>query len=331
MRVFLVGEAATHREDLLAGVPGALRNQLEILDLPREAAQDSAHDGLISPDDVVVSLRLSRGGAPLPAMRMLHVPGAGLDGIDMSALHPDTILCNVFEHEIPIAEFVLGSMLEWEIDFGAMRRSFTPETWPDIYRARIPHGEIHGKTVAILGYGRIGQAVAVRAAAFGMRVLGVDPVLAGQPDPAGVATEILPPYLLGDAAESADYLVLTCPLTETSRGSVNRRVLDALGPRGVLVNVSRAEIVAEDDLHAALVAGAIRGANLDVWYRYPTGAADRLPPANHDFHVLPNVRATPHSSAWTLELSQRRYALIAANIAALVAGEPLRNRIDTRR
>ncbi len=331
MRVFLVGEAATHREDLRAGLPADLRERIEIRDLPRETAHDADNDRLIAAGDVVVSLRMSRGGAALPPMRLLHVPGAGLDAIDIAALHPDTILCNVFEHEIPIAEFVLGSMLDWEIDFGGMRRSFSPETWPDIYRARVPHGEIHGKTLAVLGCGRIGQAVAARAAAFGMRVLGVDPVLAGRPDPQGAAAEILPPSRLTEAAQAADYLVLTCPLTEQSRGSVNRAVLEALGPWGVLINVSRAEIADEADLHGALAAGAIRGASLDVWYRYPKGSDDRVPPASHDFHALPNVRATPHSSAWTLELSQRRYALIAANIAALVHGEPLRNRIDTRR
>ncbi|MGV6875209.1 NAD(P)-dependent oxidoreductase [Pseudochelatococcus sp. B33] len=328
MRVFLVGEASIHREDLLNGLAADLRDRIEIVDLPREAARDPAHDALITPEDIVVSLRLNRNGAPLPRMRMLHVPGAGLDGIDLKALHPDTILCNVFEHEIPIAEFTLGSLLDWEIDFAGMQRCFTPESWPDIYRARVPHGEIYGKTLVILGYGRIGQAVATRAAAFGMRVLAVDPVLAGKSDPLNVATDIVSPARLAEVAAKADYLVITCPLTDESRGSVDRPVLDALGTDGVLLNVSRAEVVDEDDLYAALASRRIRGATLDVWYRYPEGSDDLVVPANHDFHALPNVRATPHSSAWTRELSHRRYAVIAANIAALVRGHPLRNRIN---
>lgn len=330
MRVFLVGEAATHRDDLLAAMPADVANSIEIVDLPREAAHDAAHDDRLTPEDVIVTLRLDRGGAALPRTRMLHVPGAGLDGIDLKALHPDTILCNVFEHEIPIAEFTLGSMLDWEIDFEAMRRSFTPDSWSDIYRSRVPHGEIHGKVLVILGYGRIGQTVAKRAAAFGMRVVAVDPALAGKPDPNAVANEIIDPSRLVEACGTADYLVVTCPLSDQSKGIVNETVLAALGGDGVLINVSRAEVVDEDDLHAALASGMIRGASLDVWYRYPKGAGDHVAPARHDFHALANVRATPHSCAWTRELSQRRYAVIAQNIEALVHGGAFRNRISLK-
>lgn len=330
MRVFLVGEAASHRDDLLAVMAADVADSIEIVDLPREAAYDAAHDDRLTPEDVIVTLRLDRRGAALPRTRMLHVPGAGLDGIDLEALHPDTILCNVFEHEIPIAEYTLGSMLDWEIDFEAMRRSFTPDSWSDIYRSRVPHGEIHGKALAIFGYGRIGQAVAKRAAAFGMRVTAVDPALAGKPDPNAVANEITDPSRLAEVCGKADYLVVTCPLSDQSRGIVNEKVLAALGAGGVLINVSRAEVADEDDLHAALASGMIRGASLDVWYRYPKTASDHVTPARHDFHALPNVRATPHSCAWTRELSQRRYALIAQNIEALVRGGAFRNRISLK-
>lgn len=330
MRVFLVGEAASHRDDLLDALPEDIANSVEVLDLPREAAHDATYDHRLTSEDIIVSLRLNRGGAPLPRTRMLHVPGAGLDGIDLKALHPDTILCNVFEHEIPISEFTIGSMLDWEIDFESMRRSFTPETWSDIYRHRVPHGEIHGKTLVILGYGRIGQTVAKRAAAFGMRVIAVDPNLAGTPDPNGIADRIITPTQLAVACELSDYLVVTCPLSDESKGIVDEAVLSALGSGGVLINVSRAEVVNEDDLHAALSANIIRGASLDVWYRYPKEGGDHVAPARQDFHALPNVRATPHSSAWTHGLSKRRYAVIAQNIEALVRSGSFRNRISLK-
>jgi phosphoglycerate dehydrogenase-like enzyme len=328
MKVFLVGEAATHRDDLLEALPNDVIADIEVVGLPREAAYDSAFDGQIAPDDVLVTLRLQRGGSPLPRVKMLHVPGAGLDGIDLTALHPDTVLCNVFEHEIPIAEFTLGSMLDWEIEFEAMRRSFTPQTWSDIYRSRIPHGEIHGKSLVIVGYGRIGQTVAKRASAFGMHITAVDPALAGGPDPTSAAERIVLPEELAAACEGADYLVLTCPLTDQTRGIVGKKVLSAFGPGGVLINVSRAEVVDEDDLYEALASHTIRGASLDVWYQYPKGADDHVPPARRDFHALPNVRATPHSCAWTHGLSKRRYAVIAGNIAALLNGGTFRNRIS---
>lgn len=327
MRVVLVGEASKHKANLVAWMPEALARRVEVIDLPREAAYDAEFDHAFQADDVVVTLRMHRNGAPLPAMRMLHVPGAGLDGIDIARLSPETILCNVFEHEIPIAEYVLGAMLDWEIDFTALRASMTNDGWPDIYRGRVPHGELYGKTLAVLGYGRIGRTVARRADAFGMRVIAVDPVLADKPDPSGVAERIDHPDALASAARDADYLVVTCPLTDGSAGIVNADVLSALGRNGVVMNVSRAEVVDEDALFAALQRQEIRGASLDVWYRYPKGAEDHVTPANYDFLALPNVKATPHSCAWTRELSRRRYALIAANIAALDEGRPLANRI----
>jgi phosphoglycerate dehydrogenase-like enzyme len=94
-----------------------------------------------------------------------------------------------FEHEIPIAEFVCASMLQWEIRLDDLGRSFSAERWPDLYRKRVPHGELHGKTLGMIGFGRIGQAVARRARAFAMRVI----ALAPRPvDPDGLADEALP-------------------------------------------------------------------------------------------------------------------------------------------
>jgi len=93
----------------------------------------------------------------------------------------------------------------------------------------------------------------------------------------------------------------------------------------VLVNVSRAEIVDEAALYAALRDARIGGAILDVWYRYPASEHDTAAPAGHPFWELPNAWCTPHSSAWTHQLPRRRYAVIAENVNRLVSGEPLRN------
>jgi len=323
MRVFMVGEAAAHSDELVSKLDESIRGACEIVTLPREAAHSADFDGQISAEDVLISLRLSRNGAPLPKVRMLHVPGAGLDGIDMVTLDPATIICNVFEHETPIAEFVLASMLEWEIDIAGMRARFLPDNWSDIYRTRQPHGEIWGKTLGILGYGRIGQAIATRARAVGMRVLGCDAMLGGS------AEGIFGPDALEQVLEQAHYFTIACPLTPETRNLINATALRRLGTKGVLINVSRAEIVDEGALYNALSAGTIRGASLDVWYRYPTGVSDDVRPADYEFHALPNVHATPHSSAWTKELMQRRYAVIARNIGALIRGEPLQNRVSS--
>ncbi|WP_376960423.1 2-hydroxyacid dehydrogenase [Azospirillum sp. A26] len=318
MKVFMIGEAANHKDKLGA----FLTTPCEIIPLPREAAHSPDFDSAITADDVVVSLRFSRNDGSIPDFRLLHVPGAGLDGIDMASLPSGASLCNVFEHEIPIAEFVMAAMLNWEIRPDALRGSFATDTWSDTYRARVPHGEIHGLTLGLIGFGRIGRTIARRAAAFGMRILAVDQFAA---DPDGLAEAILPPDRLPEMLAQSDFVVIACPLTDETRGLIGAPELAAMKPTGVLINVSRAPIADEEALYGALQRQAIGGAVLDVWYGYPAGADDRVAPARFRFEDLPNAVCTPHSSAWTTRLPERRYAFIARNIDRLTAGEPLLN------
>lgn len=317
MRIFMIGEAANHAEKLA----GALRAPCPIVPLPREAAFDAAADAEIGPEDVVISLRFQRPAGAAPAFRLLHVPGAGLDGIALDRLHPGTAVCNVFEHEIPIAEFVLACILERAIDLQGMRARFDPDRWAETYRNRVPHDEIHGSTMGLIGFGRIGRAIAARARAFGLRILAVD---AARGDP-GPADAVLPPERLDEVLAAADWLVIACPLTAQTRGLIDARALAAMKPGAVLINISRAEIADQADLYAALRDGTIGGAVLDVWYRYPQASDDAASPADFPFQDLPGVVCTPHSSAWTRDLPHRRYGAIAANIDRLRRGEALSN------
>lgn len=316
MKIIMFGEAAEHEAELRAG----LAQTHTILALPREAANSDQHDGALDPDDVVVTLRWSRPSGQGPPFRLLHVPGAGLDGVDMTSLRPETLVANVFEHEVPIAEFVIARLLEWEIRAAAMQSSFGPTDWAERYRHREPHGEIHGKTLGIIGYGRIGRAIAARAAAFGVRVVAVDDF--ATPDD---NTQVLPTARLADLLTGSDYVVVSCPLTAQTSGMVDAAALALMPAHAVLVNISRAQIVDEDALYAALRDGRIGGAILDVWYRYPSSSDDAVTPASHPFWELPNAWCTPHSSAWTQQLPRRRYAVIADNVNRLMSGEPLRN------
>lgn len=318
MQVFLVGEAARHQEALAR----ELGSGFAVIGLPPEAAHSAAHDGAIRAKDAVISLRFSRREGPVPAFGLLHVPGAGLDGIDWDTLPRECTVCNVFEHEGPIAEYVCAAMLERETGFAAMSRSFTFENWSDQYRSRQAHGELAGKVLVLIGYGRIGQAIARRAKAFNMQVLAVAPHAV---DAQGLVDQMLRPAQLPEALSQADYLAVVCPLTDATRGMIAAPQLAMMKPDAALINVSRAEIVNEHDLYQALSEQRIGAAVLDVWYQYPQGAHDTVMPSAFPFANLRNVWCTPHSSAWTRLLPQRRYRAIARNILQWAQGLPLAN------
>ena len=318
MKVFLLGDAGRQAQRLT----GLLGESFEVEALPREANLSDRWDAGIGPNDVLVSLRFSRPGARAPRFALLHVPGAGLDGIDLTCLDPATAVCNVYEHEGPIAEYVLWAMLNHELR--PERMAFTARTWSDVYRSRPLHGELAGRTVGIFGFGRIGRAIAVRARAFGMRIAILDQ-FAGEVAPLfdlRVPSEDLPALL-----RESDYLVLCAPLDDSTRGRFGQAELAAMKRDAVLINVSRAELVQEEALYRALSEGVIGGAVLDVWYGYPKGSDDHVAPSTRPLLDLPNVLATAHSSAWTASLLARRYALIADNIKRLRDRRPLINEV----
>ncbi|MGH3662195.1 MAG: 2-hydroxyacid dehydrogenase [Micromonosporaceae bacterium] len=313
----MVGEAASHRAELQSG----LRQPHEIVSLPPDAAHSALFDHKISEADIVISLRFSRKHGAAPAFRLLHVPGAGLDGIDLDGLAPGTRVCNVYEHETPIAEYVLRCLLEWEARPSRAAGAFTGTSWSDLYRRRVPHGEISGKTIGLIGHGRVGKAIARRARALGLRVVAVTRSIATADDD----VEILPTTRLDQLLDVSDYVVVACPLTSHTRGMIGRQELARMKRTAILINPSRAAIVKERALYEALAEGVIAGAFLDVWYRYPKTDSDRPPPSAYPFWELPTVWCTPHSSAWTEEVFRRRYRVIADNINRLAAGRGLRN------
>ena len=318
MQIFMLGEAARHRAVLESNLPPGAK----VVELPREAATSGAYDHLIGEDDVLVSLKYARAGTTPPAFRLLHVPGAGVDGVDFQSLPDSAFVCNVFEHEIPIAEYVLCAMLESEIRFSSMHTAFSNESWPDLYRSRVTHGELYGKTLGIIGFGRIGQEVAKRASAFGMQVIAANrsPIRSSVHVQHSLSMTQLDTLLC-----DADYVVLACPLTQETRALINASRLKIMKRTSLLINISRAEIISQEALFDALSSRQIAGAVLDVWYRYPATNDDQSPPSDLPFDSLPNVLCTAHSSAWTTRLSERRYSFIGQNIQRLLSNETLRN------
>ena len=279
--------------------------------------------------EAVVTQYWRAGLPPAPALRLLQLPGAGFDAIDFEAVPAGCTVCNVYEHEIGISEYVVAALLEREIGIGRMDASLRRGEWRDGFVLGAPlHGELHGKTVGFVGYGRIARATARRLAPFGVRVAartrtpdragpGADPVA----DLAGIDR-------LDDMLPEVDYLVVACPLDEATRGLIDGRRLRLLRDTAVVVNVARGPIIDEEALYAACRDGTIGGAIIDVWYRYPDpsgGASQRRLPSRLPFETLANVVMTPHASGWSAGLLDRRWSVIADNLLRLERGEALRN------
>jgi phosphoglycerate dehydrogenase-like enzyme len=280
--------------------------------------------------DVLVSMGFSaRMSEAAQRLRLVQVPGAGLDRIDRVALRPDTRLANAYGHEAGIAEYIIGAMIALTRSFrrldARLRHGQWDSQWAVGGRAPPLWPELAGKTLGILGFGHIGQALARRAVAFDMQVCAVRRQ-AQTELPSGISF-IGGPERLDDVLRQADYLAITLSLSPATRNLIDDQRLHLMKPTAYLINVARAEICNEAALYTALASGRIAGAALDVWYQYPTAAAP-TPPATLPFHQLDSVIMTPHVSGWTEGMLDARANLIADNIGRIARGDTPLNAID---
>ena len=310
--------AGTFAASLEASLRAQLRMPCQIV-----VADEAAVVSKLGDVDVLVTMSFTRQmAAAAPRLRLVQVPGAGLDRIDRGALGPGTALANAYGHEVGIAEYILGAMLALTRDFvrldAALRRGVWASQWAVGTPAPPPWPELAGKTLGILGYGRIGAALARRARAFDMQICAIRRDVARSSGDQLVLVGGL--EILDEVLRRSDYLAVTLPATSATRGLIGEAQLTAMKRSAVLVNVARAEIIDEDALYRALAKRLIAAAALDVWYRYPTEPAP-APPARPPFHELPNVLMTPHVSGWTEGTLQARVRLLAENIARISRGE----------
>lgn len=293
-----------------------------------EADGDDPLQAVVADADVIIGGPLGRrhlsGAAKL---KLLQIPFAGYDWLKPQLLAESCRVCNAYEHEIPIAEYVMLGILEWEFGLFRIVADFRAGSWRYCMPSGGPfHGEAYGKTLGLIGYGHIAQEVARRADAFGMRTI----ALARTPRPQTPA----PLAWLGTGAADldrllaeSDYVVVTCVLSPETRGMIDAEKLTRMKDSAVLINVARGKIIDEQALFEALRDKTIAGAVLDAWYRYPfePGNDENTTPSQFPFHELDNVYMTPHCSAWTRELLERRWRFVAANLDRFARGEPLQN------
>jgi phosphoglycerate dehydrogenase-like enzyme len=259
-----------------------------------------------------------------PRLKLLQSVAAGIDLIDVLSLPLGVTVCNVAGHEQAIAEYVLMTMLAWNHRLLDIATAFRGGVWSTGGGAGggPTHGEIFGKTVGIVGYGKIGREVAKRAVGFGCTVIAAN---RSEIADKGEAVEIYPLTELDRMLPRCDIVVVAAGL-----GPETARLIDAgrfglMKPTAFLINIGRAGILDEEALYDALKSGAIGGAALDVWWQYPTAAEPNRHGSRLPFHELPNVILTPHCSSATDGARDRRFSSVAGNIDRYVRGEPLQN------
>ena len=272
--------------------------------------------------DAMISMNWGRNMPSAPKLKLLHLPGAGTDDIAFDAVPAQASVCNVFEHEIGIAEYALSAMLQWVIGIPRMDAALRRGEWYGSHLAGPRHGELHGQTVGIVGYGRIGREVATRARAFGMNVLACSRTRrAGD----GLVDHVEPMEKLDALLARSDFVLLALPLDPSTIGLIDRNRLAKMKPNAFLINVARGALIEENALYEACKERRIGGAAIDTWYRYPAQGEVRGEPSSLPFRELDNVIMTPHGSGWTEGLLPRRCRLIAQNLDRLARGEPLIN------
>ena len=319
MKVVLEGALPIRGE---ARLRSRLGGRVELASLP-DGSAEAERRAAYAEAGVVVAMQYDRSTPPAPRLRLLQTPVAGLDAVELAAVPAGAAICNVYEHEVGIAEYVLAGMLEWTVGLAGRSARFKAGSWAESPRLDgATRGELSGRTLALLGYGHIGQAVSARARAFGMRI----EAMTRSPRPFDPAPDRLGGYgELGDMLERADFVVVACALSEQTRGLVDREAFRLMQPSAVLINVARGPIVDEAALYEAMRDRRIAGAVIDVWYRYATPAEASVRPSQYPIHELPNVTITPHLSGWTTGAQERRFDRMADNIGRLLDGQPLLN------
>lgn len=272
--------------------------------------------------DAMVSMTWAKDMPPAPKLRLLQLPGAGTDEIVFNSVPAHAAVCNVFEHEIGIAEYVLSAMLQWTIGIPRMDAALRRGQWQGSHMSGPRHGELHGQTLGIVGYGHIGRQVASRARAFGMNVLAC-----GRAARSGDALveRVTSMDNLNELLDASDFVLLALPLDSSTTGLIGERELNRMKSSAVIVNVARGALIDEAALFTACKEHRIGGAIIDTWYRYPAQGSDQGEPSRMPFRDLENVIMTPHASAWTEGLRPRRCRMIAQNLDRLARGDPLLN------
>lgn len=263
-------------------------------------------DGLLCGDDAITAAVIDRS---LPRLRVISKYGIGLDKIDVghaSSLRLPVLFTPGVNHTT-VAEHTFGLLLCLTKHLVTVAGAARQGEWK-----RITGHEVLGKTMGIVGLGRIGKEVAARARAFGMPVIGCDPFW----DEAFAAAHgVRRCATVDEVLTGADVVSLHCFLSDETRGMINRERIAAMRDGAIVLNCARGEIVVTADVVAALESGKLGGYGADVLDREP-------PPADHPLLRAPNCVITSHIGSRTFESVERQAMRATRNLVNFLNGDP---------
>ena len=250
-------------------------------------------------------------------MKVVSRIGVGFDAVDIAALSRRKIPLMVTgtANSPSVAEQALFMMLTFAKRAVEMHACVRDNNWSS--RLRLLPYDLFGKTVLIVGLGRIGSRTAKRCLAMEMNVLVYDPYKS-EADIKAAGCE--PVANLDAALPRADFVSIHCPKNSETVGMFNAARLQRMKPTAYLINTARGGLVDEKALHDALVSGRLAGAGLDVFEQEP-------PPAGHSLFALPNVVMAPHVAGATREAMDRMSEQTARNILSALDRQPIRQNV----
>ena len=241
-----------------------------------------------------------------PRLKVVSRRGVGFERIDLDAARDHNVLVTIATgaNQHAVADHVFALLLAVARQIVDAHRSVAGGRWESFIGP-----ELRGRTLGIIGLGRVGKGVALRARGFGMRVVATDPVR----DDAFARANAIAYVPLDELLAAADAVSVNASLNDTSRGLLGAPAFERMKLGAILVNTARGGIVDEPALAAALRSGKLLGAGVDVF--------EHEPPAGSPLLGAPNVVLTPHTGAYTHEAMTAANVLAAQNVAGYMRGE----------
>ena len=290
-----------------------LRKSAEVVDNPTITAEEllqvvGEYDALVVRGRTKVTAAVFEAGKKLKAVGRA---GVGVDNIDLAAAkeHKVTVVNSPLATTIAVAELTLAHMLAAVREIARADAGLKGGKW---LKKELEGAELCGKTLGVIGFGRIGAAVAQRAKAFDMKVLGYDPLVNADE----IKTRGGEPVSLDDLLAQADMITMHLPLTADTKSMLNDASFVKMKQGVYIICAARGGVIDEAALLSALNSGKIAGAALDVFATEPPGLTDLV--------AHPKVVCTPHIGAQTVEAQIRAANDISEEILAALEDKPLR-------